>query len=1308
LKGKKPPSPGSSDSGSSHGPPSESSSDEEKSSEPDGSDDESVAPTSARVPSVADTRDSKAVSARLSSLRRVQTDQDDDFNSSVLSFSNSLSGSVQERIEYEYQIQLNARGNVPHPHPWYAIARAAMRKYVYKNIVIGNDFEGQIVELGGNKLWNHRHLPYETSAKVLTVWSDVSPASQLTVEQKAHHVIPSTEQGFASEVSQLYEDASIVFAIDYAPAFHFSKEELYHLLSSGVQVLIARSSTDDAYGTLYHGEGSYVVDFDDGQPAGSINWTHQDLTTHIPLPFWIRGDNVATVKDIFGQEKYVRILATVVQKYGDLVLWRLSLSATAQPWAPPVPVAYSDSLISTSACLPVITSTVFSTETQGKISRYGLVSYKSIWNFRGAFTFSANDQNLIVPKDLITTLQSKCANKVITNDTINALVAYASKYLREHAVPVSLRGCEMVAVWLAIDRSMAMSKVVDADFQVHPLRRALDAVNVFESKVERHNRYRAMEPTESARMPTAGKVVAGAAIAAYFAYRMSKRNVPDKPEGNAYHPPLASIFFDAVGQFLPPFFTSSSDFLSTAFYRAKELIFNKTSMLDKLGFSLGLRQLYLMVEGVLSNLRDSTLRNATIGVLRPQMSNIFVHALFEELLRRAHPVFMVGVPVYEALRSFAPPRDGEGWLLHIVLHTLFQVLPMPVAVVVHTVYNVIALSGVNFDAFRPLARVGPFIWLCVFALGLWYIYRRSVAKKTPQHIPFNATPSGPAPWSEYQMRLFRMQHPRFDGDNILVQNVVNVEPIPVKYLPNLHSNVVLKEIDPWAQIHPPDEPDVKERRGADVVGMVFAGAIPTNWNPDTNSEIQAIINRAIVRKIPVAPDMVGVCKDAVSMFTDLPKVFKPFSYHVWNSRFQASRRRLHDLAVSDLFEEPLNFKDFQIKAFTKEELLTLSYGECEVEDKAKRLIQGLKDRLNVTVGPACLGISKIMAVHHHAWHPKWMYCAGKSSEMIARYAMSGPYRSRDPRYLEDFLGEYDCFGFEQLDYVHNIGKETPCLSSWRHSRVLENDFSGYDGSIGLELLNVERTVYEHLGVPTKILDVLSKMWRTHGCTPSGVRYRVRGTRRSGEPTTSVGNSIITAFVHMVGMAIIGVNDYHMVVLGDDVALFYSDPRVDRFDWKGFMLKFGLRAKPNHRPSNMAVFCSARFWPTDSGTVLAPMPFRVLSKSGLTLNLKMLPAQHLKGVALGLYRDSRVVPVLCEYIDKVLEKYRTVEARALVDHHKAHVLTKLDYDATTVAFFHDIYNCFPSDVLDSLKPAFDSKWPVLVSSALFVQCAQLDA
>lgn len=211
--------------------------------------------------------------------------------------------------------------------------------------------------------------------------------------------------------------------------------------------------------------------------------------------------------------------------------------------------------------------------------------------------------------------------------------------------------------------------------------------------------------------------------------------------------------------------------------------------------------------------------------------------------------------------------------------------------------------------------------------------------------------------------------------------------------------------------------------------------------------------------------------------------------------------------------------------------------------------------------------------------------------------------------------------------IWSSGLSNETLSAWhakhasRFPRAIENDFNEFESRIIRELLLLEFSVYEALGLtPLRpFMDMQLKMV----VTGPGFTFTRKAGRMSGLPNTSLGNTVVNSSSHLHILRQAGFEpgrDFCFIANGDDNVIFCTE---EVFQWcsQNLVAAFAaLSMKAElvlHADPRNANFCSARFgFSRDGSASLCPHPFRAMAKAG------KCPAEGFAGTDtfVALFRD----------------------------------------------------------------------------------------
>jgi len=272
------------------------------------------------------------------------------------------------------------------------------------------------------------------------------------------------------------------------------------------------------------------------------------------------------------------------------------------------------------------------------------------------------------------------------------------------------------------------------------------------------------------------------------------------------------------------------------------------------------------------------------------------------------------------------------------------------------------------------------------------------------------------------------------------------------------------------------------------------------------------------------------------------------------------------------------------------------------KDKAPRLIQGAQPEFICLVGPWIMALQDLLK---RRWSTDNFICftSGVSAEKAANHVMTG------------------------------------------RGRWLEDDLGKFDSSIRRPWCEFEVWLCKKMGAPRAVVDLMTANISTHGSTHHGWRYKCDGTRKSGDPYTSLMNSIVNGLSHLylyckwtnktVDQAR---HSLRMLVQGDDNCMRHAE-RVS-FPWRAGMAGLGFDSEAIYRNHpNEVEFCSCRLYLVEEGVwVFGPKPGRVLAKFGYIINppANISRESMMRGVALGLKKGCSFIPPINSVIERVLQ------------------------------------------------------------------------
>jgi hypothetical protein len=221
------------------------------------------------------------------------------------------------------------------------------------------------------------------------------------------------------------------------------------------------------------------------------------------------------------------------------------------------------------------------------------------------------------------------------------------------------------------------------------------------------------------------------------------------------------------------------------------------------------------------------------------------------------------------------------------------------------------------------------------------------------------------------------------------------------------------------------------------------------------------------------------------------------------------------------------------------------------------------------------------------------------------------------------------------------------------------DHSKFDGHYHEELLKLEHEYWHQLSASKLLTRLLRMQLRQKGVTKKGIRYKVKGTRASGEYTTSSGNSVLNYCMLACYLKASGITNFKIAVNGDDSVLFFEASELNKLKPLSYFNNFNMETECDRIVHD---FCEITYCQTS--------PVRVLRDQRLQWYMCKTPARAISRIcfapyqykqALGRYRagiglcelaSNRGVPILQSIALSMLSMSDLVRPLACVDRYPA--------------------------------------------------------
>jgi len=254
--------------------------------------------------------------------------------------------------------------------------------------------------------------------------------------------------------------------------------------------------------------------------------------------------------------------------------------------------------------------------------------------------------------------------------------------------------------------------------------------------------------------------------------------------------------------------------------------------------------------------------------------------------------------------------------------------------------------------------------------------------------------------------------------------------------------------------------------------------------------------------------------------------------------------------------------------------------------------------------------------------------------------LMGPWFQRLQSYIKRDLNKNNF-----LCFTSGVStKDCASLITELDNEYVENDVSAWDSSLDVEFARLELWLCQKLKAPKAVLQLLENNIKKRGRTFFGFKYSVDGTRASGEPFTSLFNSLWNCCIHLFifcfsfGVSVQQSRNFiRGLFQGDDCLL--SIPKNLGINWRYWFRCFGFdcKATVKFNPIDLE-FCSMRLYPVEGGHCFGPKIGKVISKIGYFINPPQYlhPCVLLRGVALGLLPASSFLKPLECVLSKILQ------------------------------------------------------------------------
>jgi hypothetical protein len=469
---------------------------------------------------------------------------------------------------------------------------------------------------------------------------------------------------------------------------------------------------------------------------------------------------------------------------------------------------------------------------------------------------------------------------------------------------------------------------------------------------------------------------------------------------------------------------------------------------------------------------------------------------------------------------------------------------------------------------------------------------------------------------------------------------------------------------------------------------------------------------------------------------------EPVPYADWNERFPRTTRLNHDRALDELKHYPVAddlTRLFRHKTFVKREK-HVTFTDSAEKMLSPRTIQGCSDGFNVCTGPWVRAVASATRAMWNASHVIY-WASGSSAEQVGAWYDGACHGIGHFCAVENDCSRFDAtlhvdlwavildicmaFGANRVPTpsghtVYGVLKAaclvfgktphgvryrvegtmasghpgTAVFDTWinglgnlfvfcrtHNARVsdilrrlnegprVELSYESKDNAAATAAYNAEvKQAYVDSAFDVGIVDLDN--WRALS-REDARRYALEvsaATRRGDQAGVTIHRELVPFF--------------KCVVQGDDFLALLELLTALRTPFPDGLKRLGLRPKTAIRTERSRVtFCSGLFWPTMDGSVLGPMPGKLVSKLGWTITSPTDGRVFMRGVCLGLRDSVWHVPVAAHFVERTLELTEDVKAEPIAEAHKLLASRRHLINDDTLVFLFERYGWTTTDIME---------------------------
>lgn len=309
--------------------------------------------------------------------------------------------------------------------------------------------------------------------------------------------------------------------------------------------------------------------------------------------------------------------------------------------------------------------------------------------------------------------------------------------------------------------------------------------------------------------------------------------------------------------------------------------------------------------------------------------------------------------------------------------------------------------------------------------------------------------------------------------------------------------------------------------------------------------------------------------------------------------YSGGKRKIYERAAQVVREKAFDRNWAKVRMFVKPD----KHDICKIQEKVPRAIQYRRPEFNLLLAQYLRPVEKKI----------FSYVEDDGTRIFAKG------RNLQQR-AQDILDIYDTF-------------ENPV--------ILCTDHSKFDSCVNVTHLRVLHRFYLKIFQSYRLQKLLSYQINNVGFSVQGLRYRVKGTRMSGDYDTSLGNNLINFFVLTAWADICNIRA-KFYIDGDDALVFMSKSDLFKVDEKIFN-QLGFETTLEVADLDTFEFCQSKLIRCQP-PILARDPRKIISNLQVCLK-RYSPTQWprlLNGKIQCEYWANQGVPYICNYLKALLK------------------------------------------------------------------------